>query len=420
MLKRVADHHWSRFSIPLLFDWNKISPAHNFFLKKEFIKGWIFKISVILHNIYLVPPVIGTSKSICMKWFRTFTLFVLTFAGIGAASAQDIHFSQFNMSPLTLNPALTGVIGCEMRMAVNYRNQWASVLRSKAFTTYAASFDMRLPVGRNDYFGIGGSLWSDKVGSASFSTFQGNLMGSYMKRLGGYRSNESYLVVGAQIGVTQRDINTAALIYGDQWNGEDGHTDANGIPLPTQEDLFQPNFLYADMGAGLLYFTALNKQKTSNLYVGLAFHHLNRANMSFTRRNFEALYSKFTVHIGGEFMLSEKLGIVPNILLLKQGPSFETNVGTALKFRLSKTKNNYQAFSVGGAIRLAGHYDSPIASDAAIVNARFDFMDFSLGVSYDLNISALKPATNGNGAFELALQYKICRDKRRKMSCPDF
>ena len=40
-----------------------------------------------------------------------------------AINAQDIHFSQFYMAPLNLNPALTGVMNCQQRLAGNYRNR---------------------------------------------------------------------------------------------------------------------------------------------------------------------------------------------------------------------------------------------------------------------------------------------------------
>ena len=37
--------------------------------------------------------------------------------------AQDIHFSQYYTSPLTLNPALTANINGMFRASFNYRNQ---------------------------------------------------------------------------------------------------------------------------------------------------------------------------------------------------------------------------------------------------------------------------------------------------------
>lgn len=90
---------------------------------------------------------------------------------------QDIHFSQFYMSPLNLNPALTGVMNCKMRFVANYRNQWAPVLKSKSFNTFNMSFDQKIPVGRYDYFGFGGTFWGDKAGSLDFSTIQFKLSG---------------------------------------------------------------------------------------------------------------------------------------------------------------------------------------------------------------------------------------------------
>src|SRR5438067_13574700 len=55
--------------------------------------------------------------------------------------AQDIHYSQFYASPLTLNPALTGVNECNYRANAMYRNQWSSV-SSNPYQTPSVSFDI--------------------------------------------------------------------------------------------------------------------------------------------------------------------------------------------------------------------------------------------------------------------------------------
>ncbi|MBL7794138.1 MAG: hypothetical protein JNK77_17545, partial [Saprospiraceae bacterium] len=44
----------------------------------------------------------------------------------------------------------------------------------------------------------------------------------------------------------------------------------------------------------------------------------------------------------------------------------------------------------------------------------------TLGFSYDINVSPLRPASNSNGGFEFALQYKICGPERRGVYCPNF
>ena len=58
--------------------------------------------------------------------------------------------------------------------------------------------------------------------------------------------------------------------------------------------------------------------------------------------------------------------------------------------------------------------------DALIVSTRFDFNQFGLGFSYDINTSSLKDATNGNGSFEFSLIYNICGPEDRGVYCPKF
>src|SRR5690606_32403618 len=41
-----------------------------------------------------------------------------------SAQAQDVHFSQYFASPLTLNPAQTGLITGDWLVFVNFINQW--------------------------------------------------------------------------------------------------------------------------------------------------------------------------------------------------------------------------------------------------------------------------------------------------------
>ena len=80
---------------------------------------------------------------------------VLTMTNV--ALAQDPHYTQYFASPLTLNPALTGLTQCDLRLSANYRNQWSSVT-SNPYTTAAISYDMSALKGKldnGDAVGIG-------------------------------------------------------------------------------------------------------------------------------------------------------------------------------------------------------------------------------------------------------------------------
>ena len=374
-----------------------------------------------------------------MKVLRNLlTIFTLSFAF--TLQAQDIHFSQFYMSPLNLNPALTGVMNSQVRVVGNYRNQWASVLKSNAFSTYSVSYDQKIPVGRYDYFGVGGTFWGDKAGQSDFKTLQGKMSVSYSKRMGGYRSKSHYLVVGVEGGVSQRSIDFLNLQWGSQHDGAGGF---NG-QLPSGETFDRDNFLFADMSAGLMWFTVFDEN--SNFYIGGAFSHLNRANQSFDSNEDIPLYSKFTIHAGAELMGASRIGLVPGMVAFFQGPSFELNAGTSLKFLMGggRGKNrDTQSFQIGLWTRLANRVNGtdvltidpnnpdgdPVVSrnddvsvwvDALILSTRFDYNNFGIGFSYDVNVSNLKPASNSNGAFEFSIIYNIAGAEKRNVYCPNF
>jgi type IX secretion system PorP/SprF family membrane protein len=348
-----------------------------------------------------------------MKRFRH--LFIIFFAVMGTATltAQDIHFSQFYSSPLNLNPALTGVMNCNVRLSGNYRNQWASVLKANAFSTYSVSYDQRIPVGRNDFFGIGGTFWGDKAGESNFATLQGRLSLSYSKKMSGGRKSGNYLVVGADAGASQRSIDFLNLRYGSQHDNQGGFDPS----LPTNETFANNNLIFADISAGLLWFSVFDED--NNFYIGGAFSHLNRANLSFDEDRVE-LYSKFTIHAGGEFMISDRVGLVPGVVTFFQGPSFQLYTGTSLKFLLGESKRLQQAFQIGAWYRIVNRFEDSITSDAFILSTRFDYEQFSIGFSYDVNVSSLRPASNSNGAFEFSMVYKICGPEIRSVYCPNF
>jgi type IX secretion system PorP/SprF family membrane protein len=354
--------------------------------------------------------------SLVQSYMRSFVQFFSTLTLVCMLSmqmqAQDIHFSQFYQSPLNLNPALTGIMNCNHRVVANYRNQWSSILKQNAYNTYSVSYDQKMPVGRYDYFGVGGTLWADKAGSSEFATVQARVSGSYAKKMGGYRKKAHYLSIGADVGVSNRSINSEAL----RWPSQH----VNGVFDPNQpgENILDRSFFFLDLSAGALWFTVLDED--NSVYFGGAFNHLNRADQSFGGSQYIPLYSKFTFHAGGEFMVAQRLGLVPGVVTFFQGPSFQLNAGNSFKFLLGNSRRYYQAFQIGTWARISNKLADGKLMDAFIVSTRFDYEQFTIGFSYDLNTSNLYRATNGNGSFEFSMQYKICGPERRGVYCPNF
>jgi type IX secretion system PorP/SprF family membrane protein len=349
-----------------------------------------------------------------IKRLPLLTFLMITLAVV-SVRGQDIHFSQFYMSPLTLNPALTGVMNCNTRIVGNYRNQWASVLGNAAYNTYSVSYDQKMPVGRYDYFGFGGNLWSDVAGSLDFKTLTLKLSGAYSRRVGGDRRKANYLVVGAEAGVSQRGIDWTKA----QWPLQNDNG-SWGSGLPSGEVDLPDNFLFGDVGLGLLWFSVINKK--SNYYMGGAINHLNGANLSFYREvadQVEKYYTKIVLHAGGEFPMNNDVSLVPGAVFFHQGPSMEINMGNSFRFDLDNGGND-QSFQFGAWMRLARHFEKPILMDAIILSTRFDYSNWGIGFSYDINVSSLSKESRGNGGFEFSMIYLVCGPQSRGVYCPKF
>ncbi|MFM2394068.1 MAG: hypothetical protein RLZZ546_2050, partial [Bacteroidota bacterium] len=288
--------------------------------------------------------------------------------------------------------------------------------------TYSISYDQKTPIGRDDYFGIGGTLWSDVAGESRFGTTQGRLSLSYSKKMSGYRQKASYLVIGADAGITQRRISEKDLRWPSQISSG-GFTGIGGEPIPDND------FIYPDISAGLLWFSVMNKY--SNWYLGAAIHHLNQPNVSFFSAGGQgnvSLYNRITVHGGGQFEMRPKVSILPFAVFMSQGPHREFNGGASLRFALGPSRTSNQSWQLGAWYRLGIQDDDPtrtdnpikLHSDAVILSTRFNYENFGIGFSYDLTVSGLAAASPANGAFEFSLTYDICGPENRGVYCPRF
>ena len=351
-----------------------------------------------------------------MKHLLSTLMIVLSIGGI---TAQDIHFSQFYQSPLNLNPAMTGVMNCSQRIVGNYRNQWASVLGSNAYNTYSVSYDRKMAVGQTDYFGVGGTLWADIAGASRFGTRQAKLSFSFSKKIAGSRNNSHYIVAGAEGGMTQRRVSEGDLRWPSQVSGGVFEPSA-GSAEPIQDN----NFLYPDLSGGLLWFANIDK---NSFYAGAAMHHLNQPNVSFLG-NEESLFTRLTVHAGGELSMTKKLSVLPNVIFLDQGPHMEINAGASLRMAIDAgATNQYLQFGLWyrlgqqvASTGVPGDFTTSLHSDAIILATRFETGNYGVGFSYDYNISELATGSTANGSFELSVVYLFCGNESRGVYCPTF
>lgn len=314
-------------------------------------------------------------------------LFLLVFFLCSAAAyAQDIHYSMFYASPLTLNPALTGIHDGSYRVAGIYRNQWRSV--STAFHTYSASYDMKLLQGKlkNDVFAVGGMFTGDKSGDGKLTMNTGMVSVAYHKGLDKNRKHS--IGLGVQLGYTQKNLKYQQLTFPEQFDGTDFNLgQSNG------ENISKPNIGYFDMQAGFLHQSMI--KDVVGFTTGLTVYHLTRPTQSFMGDKSAKLSMRFAVQEGIRIKVHKNVFITPNFIYQYQNKAQEINFGTSVEYRAPMGKTELVA-SIGGWYRL---------KDAAIVTAGLELYRVRVMAAYDINVSKLRPATTGRGGFEIALIY---------------
>lgn len=321
----------------------------------------------------------------------------------GACIAQDIHFSQSMMTPLMLNPALTGVFEGNQRVFLNYKNQWQGMGMSGAtYNTALFSFDTRLTKKKwkKGHLGAGLTAFKDVAGDLKLGTTQVNLSLS-----GTVFINKQQSLSGAmQGGFVQKSISTAAM----QWENQyDSGTGAYNPALLSNDIATIPPTMYGDFSSGLSWkfnkpSSTISANDQFQLIVGIAALDINTPKQSFySTGTTDELYSRFVIHAQSRIGIANSdLTITPNASFIKQGPSSELNVGTLFRLAL-KNESVYTGYGKGMAISLGAQYR---LNDAIIPMMLFEYSNYAFGVSYDVNTSSLTRGTKGKGGIEISLR----------------
>ncbi|MDP4266630.1 MAG: PorP/SprF family type IX secretion system membrane protein, partial [Bacteroidota bacterium] len=323
-------------------------------------------------------------------------IFILIFyllGGIINLFAQDIHFSQFNSSPLTLNPAMSGLFDGDYRFILNYRNQWSSV--TTPYRTASASADGRFIQKKDakDVFGVGLLFFNDKAGDSEYGTTEVQLSVAYFRSLS--KNNSNYISIGVQPGFAQRTINYTNLKFDNQYDGA-----VFSPNLPNNEHFDYNKINYFDIGLGINWYYKPNKKY--NINTGVSIAHINQPNQSFVNNSDIILDPKLTVYAQSELLIKGEFYGLPSLMYLHQGTLQELTFGGFLKYIIDPETYSYTALYGGLFYR---------NKDATFITVGLDYKKFYAGLSYDFNISTLKPASNLKGGFELSLIYKIGKTK---------
>lgn len=324
--------------------------------------------------------------------------------------AQDIHFSQFYESTILRNPSLTGIFADDYKVSLQYRNQWNSI--SKPFVTGQLSFETKIPVNSEskDFFSAGVLAYYDKAGSIDMKTLSVYPSISFNKNLGD--QNNSLISVGFTGGYLQRSFDPSKMTVDNQY--QNGAFDPYS---PTNENITTSKINYWDVGAGVSFSSGAGEYSQVSYFAGVSGYHFSKPQTSFYNNNLVRLEMRWNANAGLTYRFSEEWGLMMQGNYSVQGKYNEIIAGGLLNWKKPSAYKNEPLF----IFYLGAFYR---VNDAVIPVVKMDYMRYSFGFSYDMNVSSLKAATNMRGGYELSVVrtgvFNNPKWERGRTNCPHF
>ena len=327
------------------------------------------------------------------KNMRNSAIWIFLFFIIGCTlnvQGQDYTFSNHNIVPFSLNPALAGNVNA-MRFGLNYRQQWPSL--GNKYHTVRASYDQNI---YKQMSAVGVSYTYDNMANGIFQTNEFAVVYSHTFRV----QEEMFVRLGLQASLFANFLNMSNLTFEDQYNVQTRQT----LPYSIEE-LDSDSRLFPDFTFGVSFVIE------NRFSIGGAVAHLAEPNNGFAKLEYNRLHRKFIAHANFTQNLEGSNGLWGRHGILSEKYFFaNASYQQQYDFRLAH-------LGVGFAF-------DPFIAGVSYKNTLGDInsLSFMLGGNYkglqlyyiyDLPVYTKK---NGSWSHELSLIYVLRQDE--KYPCP--
>lgn len=330
-----------------------------------------------------------------MKILKSICLIFFIINRIG--SAQDPHFSQYFMSPVTVNPALVGTGYGKYRLMSNYRDQWS--IGKTPYRTYTIGFDANLFADKKrnkNILGLGLLFLGDQAA-------YGLLRSSYVSSSVSYHLNlneNNIIGVGFQSTVGKRYIDRENLIFGNQFGS--GGFDLNKISGENQL-LKMPVFYSLNAGVHYSYQTTYNQ-----FNMGISLFNMNKPQQSFLKDISQRSSLETVFYSSYEFSSWNNLLFSTNGIFRIQAKQNYFAIGGVVGLDMSKGEN-IQVLYVGSWFR---------EGDAIYPYVGIMLNNLQVGLSYDIVISKQNLGNINPQGIELSFIWRDLTNQSGRIICP--
>lgn len=330
-------------------------------------------------------------------------MFYAFFAFFNGVKSQDIHFSNWQMSPLNQNPTNTGLFDGDVRLIFNYRNQWQQVKVPYNTMSFGVDMNLNKSLIKGTKESIDLIFNRDVSGDGRYTMMDIKVPINHKINF----KSDSTLSIGIAVlgGVTNLGINPNLLSYDKQWDG-----DVYNSSLSNGENFIQQSKWVGDITLG----ANVQKQfgKKINATIGYALHHINQPNISFYNTSGVTLKMRHSENVALKYSFSNISSIMFEYYANQQH-AFRENIFGLSYYHTIQPRTNTRV-NVGALTRVG---------DAVVATAGLEHQNVRMQLSYDYNYSQFKRATNGRGAIEISIIYIYAKQKifvPKTRVCPIF
>jgi type IX secretion system PorP/SprF family membrane protein len=318
---------------------------------------------------------------------RAFIICCILFLSSRVCS-QDVHFSQSVASLQQNNASLSPNFEGDFQVISVYREQWGAI-GVPFVSSYLAINSNIFRI--NDQIGLFGGLQylNDRSGDSKLSVNDLNFNVGLSYFLG--ENTFSFSVMNSLV-VKQFNVN--GLSFPQQYDRDIGGFNellANGEAINSDQ------INYYNLGVGLSWKKVLTDNWT--IISGLSFDNLTQANESFFSEG-NSKEMGWSIQGEAKYKWKKAMDLIPYLSYYRTQSASELLFGSGVKFR-SNQESNISYIQPFGYLRAGIGRNL----DAFIIGSYLGIKQFSIGASYDFNVSDLELASNYKGGFELSLVY---------------
>ncbi len=321
------------------------------------------------------------------NWSKLLLYILLACPSVNVFS-QDPHYTQYYAAPMLMNPALTGFFNGDVRASACYRSQWPSIQYPYTTGTFSVDANMlKRILKEGDVMGIGFTGLFDKSNNGGLKSNSISASFAYHKLLDPFGVNR--LSIGAMATYNTRLLDYSKFVFGQQLTplGFDHN-------LPTGEPINGFTSNYVDYSVGIVY-SAITEE--SSFYCGTSIYHFNKPTESFNGP-VHKIKARIVANAGGSFTVDETNKMLLSAAYMNSEFTEDLIFGAAYSKSLADEDYN---LIMGAWYRY---------NDAVSPYVGLGYKNYRLGISYDVNVSKLTPASNLKGGFEITLSYLFTKN----------